>query len=108
MSAGFLLSFSSPIWLGLLFALGGIYVAVQDSLEKALAADYLPADLRGTGFGALATVNGLGDFASSIIVGLLWTTIGSSAGFVFAMVFAIGGAIMVYCVPALPRKSAQA
>jgi MFS family permease len=55
----------------LLFALAGLFIAAEDTLEGALAADLLPRDRRGLGFGLLATVNGLGDLVSSAVVGFL-------------------------------------
>jgi len=42
--------------------------------------------LRGTGFGALAVVNGIGDSISSLVVGWLWTAFNPGAGFGFAFV----------------------
>jgi hypothetical protein len=43
-----------------------------ETVESSSAASYLPANLRGTGFGLRATVNGLGDVISSVLVGALW------------------------------------
>jgi dipeptide/tripeptide permease len=51
--------------------------------------------LRGLGFGALATMNGIGDLCSSILIGFIWAFIGYSAGFVFAAVVAAAGTIMM-------------
>jgi hypothetical protein len=52
-------------------------------------------------FGTLATVNGVGDFASSLIVGLLWAAFGTSVAFAFSAVLFIGGGLMVLRVPAV-------
>jgi MFS family permease len=79
-----------------LFGLAGIHDAFQQSLEKSLAAELLPAGVRGTGFGVLATANGIGDFVSSIVVGALWSLVSSVAGFLYAGVFSALGAILVY------------
>lgn len=58
--------------LGLLFVLAGVYLSVEESLEPALTADLVPdVSLRGTAYGVLGTVNGLGDFVSSAAVGVL-------------------------------------
>lgn len=54
------------------------------------------SDARGTGFGVLATVNGTGDFASSIIVGTLWTTVALAAGLLYGAVFSVAGATLIY------------
>ena len=46
-------------------------------------------------FGVLATVNGIGDFLSSVIVGVLWTTVGTSVAFGYTAVLAAVGAVLV-------------
>lgn len=51
--------------------LSGIYIAVEETLEKAVAAELLPAELRSLGFGFLAVGNAIGDLASSLVVGIL-------------------------------------
>jgi len=50
---------------------------------------------RGLGFGALATVNGIGDLVSSIGIGLLWTFVGYPAGFLFAAIVAAAGTLLL-------------
>lgn len=95
MCIGFVFSPPSFWYLALLFFVGGFYIAIEDSLERAISADLLPEELRGTGYGALATVNGIGDFISSIIVGILWTTISPAAGFSYAAVLSLLGATVL-------------
>ena len=46
-------------------------------------------------FGVLATVNGVGDFLSSTIVGLLWSAFGSALAFGYSAVLFILGAVLV-------------
>jgi MFS family permease len=70
--------------LALLFALAGLAVGGIEAMEPTVAAELLPADLRGTGFGALGAANGLGDLLSSLLVGGLWSAFGPSVGFGFA------------------------
>ncbi len=80
----------------LVFTLGGIYVAVEETLEDSLCAEIVGEAQHGVAFGALATVNGVGDFASSIIVGLLWTTFGIGIAFGYsALLFVAGGALVI-------------
>jgi MFS family permease len=79
-----------------LFGLAGVHDAFQQSLEKSLAAELLPKEIRGTGFGVLATANGIGDLVSSVAVGALWSLVSPTAGFLYAGVFAGLGAILVY------------
>lgn len=96
MGAGWIIAVPSLWVLGSLFALGGVFIAAEDALEGALAADLLPEDVRGTGYGVLATVNGLGDFLSSIVVGALWTAVSPAAGFAYATILFMIGAVVVY------------
>jgi MFS family permease len=95
MCLGFVVSSSSVVLLVILFSVGGFYIAIEDSLERAVAADLLPPSLRGTGFGVLASLNGIGDLISSSIVGLLWSTVSPQSGFLFAAVFSFGGALLM-------------
>ena len=82
--------------LAMLFGLAGIHVGVQQSLEKSLASELLPTQIRGSGFGVLAAVNGVGDLVSSIVVGALWSAVGTTSGFVYAGVFALVGSLLIY------------
>jgi hypothetical protein len=52
-------------------------------------------------FGTLATVNGVGDFASSLIVGLLWTSFGTSVAFGYSAVLFLCGGVMVLRVSSI-------
>jgi len=80
---GFLIIFLPPtLWtLGAVFILGGVYVAVGETLEDSLCAELVAEEHHGMAFGTLATVNGMGDFLSSIIVGALWTAFGTGVAF---------------------------
>jgi len=80
----------------LIFALSGISAATYTALEKAYAADLLPAHLRGTGYGVLQTVDGVGDFISSFTVGFLWSSISPASGFIYATVLSGASAIMLF------------
>ena len=51
--------------------LSGVYISVEETLEKAVAAEILPRESRSLGFGILASANAIGDMLSSIGVGLL-------------------------------------
>jgi len=95
MSVGFI--FAPPHLFELigLFGLAGLYVAIQDTLERSVAAELLPQEIRATGFGVLAAVNGVGDFSSSIVVGFLWSAVSPAAGFAYAALLAAGGGLLL-------------
>ena len=70
----------SIAWLVVLFAAAGLVNAAQEAIEGAATADLIPDRAsRGTAYGVLGTINGLGDFVSSFVVGLLWA-IGPAIG----------------------------
>jgi MFS family permease len=81
--------------LAAVFALGGIYLAVEETLEDSFCAELVGAAQHGMAFGTLATVNGVGDFVSSIILGLLWTGFGTSAAFSYSALLFVCGSLMV-------------
>lgn len=84
------------IWtLALIFVLGGIYVGVEETLEDSLCAELVQEDHHGMAFGVLATVNGLGDFISSIVVGALWSAFGTTMAFGYSAVLFVMGALLV-------------
>jgi len=95
-AVGFIFSISNLFYLGLLFVVAGIAIAITDAMERTVAADLLPENLRGTGYGTLATVNGIGDFASSSVVGLLWTAISPTAGFGYGAALCMLGATLLF------------
>ena len=91
----------------LLFGLAGIHDAFQQSLEKSVAAVILPSEIRGSGFGVLATANGIGDLVSSVVVGALWSSVSPAAGFIYAMIFAAIGAALVLPSRAYASRASQ-
>jgi MFS family permease len=98
MCLGFILE-PPKLWAMLiLFILAGVYIALVDSMERALAGDLLPGNLRGTGYGVLAMVNGVGDFVSSFVVGLLWARVSPAAGFIYAASLTLVGGIVLFMV----------
>jgi MFS family permease len=76
----------------LVFILAGAGYALQQSLERATAADLAPIEVRSTGFGVLSAVNGVGDLVSSAVVGILWTAFSPAVGFSYALVMTVAGA----------------
>jgi MFS family permease len=106
MAIGFMTTISSIWYLGLLFVLGGAFLAVQDTLERAIGAQLLPAESASMGFGVLATVNGVGDFVSSFVVGLLWTRLSPAAGFAYAAILTGCGALLMFALPLSRRMRA--
>jgi MFS family permease len=59
-----------------LYALYGVYYGLAYGTAKAMVADIVPAELRGTAFGTYNAVLGILDFPASAIAGLLWQGFG--------------------------------
>lgn len=93
---GFIFADGNILLLGVLFALSGVYTAAVETSEPALASALMADDQHGAGYGALSTVQGVGDFLSSIIVGALWTYVSYTAGFLFAGILAIIAAALLF------------
>ncbi len=88
------------VWtLGAIFVLGGVYVAVEETLEDSFCAELVDEAHHGMAFGTLATVNGIGDFLSSIIVGALWSWSGTTAAFGYSAILFTAGAVLVARMP---------
>jgi MFS family permease len=84
------------LWtLAAVFAVGGVYLAMEETLEDSFCAELVGPAQHGVAFGTLATVNGIGDFASSIILGLLWTNFGTAPAFGYSAVLFVCGSLMV-------------
>lgn len=77
--------------LALMFALGGMGVGIYEAVEDTIAAELLPREVRGSGFGALAVVTGMGDLFSSLVFGWVWAALGVGAASIAALVPMLAG-----------------
>jgi len=86
------------VWtLALVFLIGGVYVGIEETLEDSFCAELVPEQHHGMAFGTLATVNGIGDFLSSAVVGLLWTAFGVPVAFAWSgILFVLGGVLVLH------------
>ncbi|MBN1418131.1 MAG: MFS transporter [Planctomycetes bacterium] len=93
-----LVGFAGAAWhMAVLYVAYGVYYGAAYGTARALVADIVPADLRGTAYGALATVIGVLTLPASLIAGALWDALGPRAPFLagagLAFVAAIGLAL---------------
>jgi MFS family permease len=93
---GFIFADGQTWLLILLFALSGVYTAIIESSQPALASTLISEHQHGTGFGLMSAVDGVGDFLSSITMGLLWTMVSPNAGFIAAGTLAVLSAVLLY------------
>jgi MFS family permease len=79
------------VWV--LYAVYGVYYGLAYGTTKAMVADVVPPELRGTAYGTYNAVLGLLDFPASLIAGLLWQGAGAWEGFGPSAPFLFGGAM---------------
>lgn len=87
-----------------LFAVYGLYFGLTEGVEKALVADLVPQDRRGSAFGWYNLAIGIGALPASLLFGALWDRWGSTTAFDFGALLALLAAVGVIFV--VPRRSA--
>lgn len=102
-----LLAFSleTPSLVVIAMGLSGIYIAIEETLEKAAAAEMLPREQRSLGLGLLAAVNAVGDMLSSIGVGLLLASGHSRVAFLLPALFGLAGTVWMTCFFVSERRA---
>ena len=86
-------AFASSFWaVALLFALYAVFVALDESVNKAYVADMVGDEKRGMALGAYNTAVGAAYLPASVAVGVLWAAFGAPVAF--------GAAAAVACVSA--------
>jgi MFS family permease len=76
-----------------LYGVYGLYYAATEGTAKALVADLVPPEKRGTAYGLYHAAIGLTALPASLIAGLLWQGLGSWSGFGPSAPFAFGAAM---------------
>lgn len=84
-----------------LYAVYGLYYGLAYGTAKALVADLVPANLRGTAYGTYNAVLGILDFPASVIAGVLWQGIGRWAGLGPSAPFLFGALMALIAVVAM-------
>ena len=99
------------VWV--LYAVYGAYYGLAYGTTKAMVADIVPAELRGTAYGTYNAVLGILDFPASLIAGLLWSGMpswgwngfGPSAPFFFGGMLALIAAVLMALWSPRPGES---
>lgn len=100
---------SSIVGVAVAVLLSGVYIAIEETIEKAAAAELLPRSLRSLGFGILASANAIGDMVSSIVIGLLLESGYPRLAFGLAAGFGTAGliwtALLAFSGPTFPESN---
>ena len=86
---GFATPFPNVLILAGSFILAGLAIGCIETSQHASVAALAPADLRGSAFGLLATVQSFGNIVASGVAGLLWTILSPSIAFLYLAVWAL-------------------
>ncbi len=93
--AGF--AFADAAWQAwALFIVYGLYFGLTEGVEKALVADLVTDEKRGTAFGFYNLAYGITVFPASLIFGLVWSQFGATAAFLMsAMISVVAAACLM-------------
>ncbi|MDQ6787688.1 MAG: MFS transporter [Acidobacteriota bacterium] len=81
-----------------LFIIYGVYFGLSEGAEKALVADLVPAQKRGTAFGLYNLAFGVTVFPASLLIGALWNEFGATTAFLVSAVISICAALIFLTV----------
>jgi MFS family permease len=98
---------SSPWQAWTLFVIYGTYFGLTEGNEKALVADMVNDEKRGTAFGFYNLAYGITVLPASILFGLVWTKYGASAAFLASAAVSIIAAVLFLSV-VKPKHAANA
>ncbi len=80
---------TNPIFVWVLFAVYGFYIALTDGVSKALVGSMIKKEEAGTAYGVMTTTMSICALFASIIGGILWSAISPEATFIFAAFCAV-------------------
>jgi MFS family permease len=95
---------TGPVWMVAIFLVYGLYYAACEGAERALVADLVPQERRGTAFGWFHLVVGICALPASVIFGILWKEFGAPAAFGVSAGLALAAAVVLFL--SIPRKTA--
>ncbi len=95
----------SPWQAWALFIAYGTYFGLSESTEKALVADLVVDEKRGTAYGFYNLAFGITVFPASLLFGLVWTAFGATAAFLASAAVSLIAAAALLTVQAKPKET---
>lgn len=86
----------TPVTVWILFAIYGLFYGLTEGGERALVADLVEPNLRGTAYGLYHFSIGISTLPASILMGLLWEKVSSKAAFSFGAILALLAALLLW------------
>ncbi len=71
---------STPFWI--LLTIYGAYYGFTEGVEKALVADLVPSELRGSAYGLYHSLVGISALPASLVFGIFWGLLGPATAFI--------------------------
>lgn len=81
------------------FALAGVGIGAAETAEHAAVAARAPEGIRGSAFGLLAALQSAGNFAASVLAGLLWTAFSPGVAFVWLAAWMLAAVLAFATMP---------
>ncbi len=95
--AGF--AFVTAAWqTWVLFLIYGVYFGLTEGVEKALVADLVPPEKRGTAFGFYNLAFSITVFPASLLFGALWSQFGATTAFLVSACISICAAVLLLTI----------
>jgi MFS family permease len=95
--AGF--AFADAAWQAwVLFIVYGLYFGLTEGVEKALVADLVDDEKRGTAFGFYNLAYGITVFPASLIFGLVWSQFGAAPAFIMSAMISMVAAGLLFTI----------
>lgn len=91
-----------------LFAFYGLFYGLTEGTEKALLADMVPAEQRGSAFGWYHCAIGIGALPASLLFGWLWQQFGAAAAFDLGAGLAGLAALLLWLLVSAPKRGREA
>ncbi|HKX82709.1 MAG TPA: MFS transporter, partial [Pyrinomonadaceae bacterium] len=99
-------AFASSAWhIWALFIVYGVYFGLTEGIEKALVADLVEDEKRGTAYGFYNLAFGITVFPASLLFGLMWNQLGSSVAFLISAAISIVAAVLLLSVSPHPNET---
>jgi MFS family permease len=93
---------STPQAIWLLFGIYGFYFGLTEGVEKALVADLVKGETRGTAYGIYNAVIGISALPASLLMGWLWQDFGAQVAFSFGGGLAMFAAVLLFILMRRP------
>jgi MFS family permease len=96
---------SQAIHVWILFLIYGFFYGLAEGTERAWVSDLVEESRRGTAYGAYHFMIGVGALPASLLLGLLWKTLGVEWAFSFGAAMALIAAILAMILMGTPKNS---